>query len=136
MTFVADPENGRRVFDPETGYALVKVYRDVPNDEAWFDFFLEGTRFLVKSKVSWSDDHNKATFTVRIKQLEDSFRQRLHPHLYQPSPEELHAVAFPALREALLAHLVRTRGDPRIPRGPLTVDVNFVDPAATSPFAE
>ena len=130
MTFIADPKNGRRVFDPESGYALTKIFRDVPNEEAWFDFFLEDTTFLVKSNVSWSHDRNKCSYVIQVKQVEDSFRNspsRRKP-AYQPSPQEFRTTVLPALREAIVAQLIRVSGDPRVIREPLKVDVSFVDP--------
>ena len=129
MTFIADPKNGRRVFDPESGYALTKIFRDVPKDEAWFDFFFEDTTFLVKSNVSWSRDRNKCTYVIQVKQLEDSFRHSPSHRkpAYQPSPQEFRATLLPALRAAIVAQLMRTSGDPRIVREPLKVDVDFID---------
>ena len=128
MTFIADPKNGRRVFDPERGYALTKIFRDVPKGEAWFDFFFEGTTFQVKSSVSWSDDRNKYTYTLGVKQLEDSFRWLRREPVHQPGLEEFRATVLPALREAIVAQLIRVSGYRRIIREPLKVEVCFVDP--------
>src|SRR5690349_13062631 len=131
MTFIADPRNGRRVFDPDSGYALTKVFRDVPKNEAWFDFFFEDTTFLVKSNVSWSDDRRRCTYAIQVKQLEDSFRHSPSGRkpAYQPSPREFRATVLPAVRDAIAAQLARTSGDPRIVREPLKIDVEFIDHA-------
>jgi hypothetical protein len=131
MTFIADPRNRRSVFDPDSGYVLTKIFRYVPKDEAWFDFFFEDTTFLVKSNVSWSHDRNKYTYVIQVKQLEDSFRASLSRRkpAYQASPQEFRAIALPALRDAIVAQQIRNSGDPRIIREPLKVDVDFIDRA-------
>lgn len=129
MAFMADPNNGRMVFDPESGHALIRIFRDVPNGEAWFDLELEGCRFLVKSDMSWSEERRHVTCRFHIDQLESSFRQWLNPRSYQPTPAAFRATALPALREAVTAYLVRNSGSPRIPREPLQVDVIFIEPA-------
>jgi hypothetical protein len=127
MTFIADPENGRRVFDPVSGYALTKVFRDVPKSDAWFDFFYEGVTFLVKSNVTWSDNRNKCVYSLEVSQIENSVRQ-------SPSrrklgrvieSQEFRSSVLPALRDAIVSQAIRTRGDPRIVRDPLEVVVDF-----------
>ncbi len=132
ITFIADPKNGRRVFDPESGYALTRIYRDVPKGEEWFDFLFEGTTFEVKASFSWSDDGSKGTYVLQVKQLGDSFRHspsRREP-AHKPSPQEFRATVLPTLRDALVAQHRRTSGDPRIVGERMrVVDVDFIDHA-------
>ena len=71
MTFIADPKNVHRVFAPESGFDLTRVFRDVPKDGAWFRFLFEGTTFIVKLNVSWSNNGSKATYLLHVKQLAD-----------------------------------------------------------------
>jgi hypothetical protein len=71
MTFIADPKNVHRVFAPESGFDLTRVFRDVPKDGAWFRFLFEGTTFIVKLNVSWSNNGSKATYLLQVKQLAD-----------------------------------------------------------------
>jgi len=43
----------------------------VPKDGAWFRFLFEGTTFIVKLNVSWSNNGSKATYLLQVKQLAD-----------------------------------------------------------------
>jgi hypothetical protein len=132
VPFIPDQKNGRRVFDPETGYALTKVFRDVPIGEAWFDFLFEEIALTVKSKFSWSDGGKKCTYVVQVQQLEAMlpYAPSSRRPAYRPSPQELRAALLPVLRDAIVAQHVRIVSNPLMPRKTIDVDVEFVDRTA------
>lgn len=133
LTFISDPESRRRVFDPESGYELKAIFRDVPKDEFWFDFCFEDITFMVKSKLSWSEDRMRCTFTFNVAQLYHRYRysalrRRRGETMYLA---DFRAHALPHLRDAVVAFVARTaRGNPRVSGEPLKAEVEFADPAS------
>jgi hypothetical protein len=132
MEFIADPKNLRRVFAPGTAYALVSISRDVPTDQVWFDFYIDDTRFEVRSRFAWSNGGKNCTCAMQVQELETRLQYAWSPHgpAYRPSPAEFRTVLLPALRDAIVAWHLRRSGDPRIPKDPSTFVVEFIDQAA------
>ncbi|WP_315799392.1 hypothetical protein [Bradyrhizobium sp. SZCCHNR1002] len=131
MAFISDPENRRRVFDPESGFELTGIFRDVPKDEFWFDFSSEHIAFMAKSKLSWSADRMQCMFTFNVAQLYHSYRCNPLRKLGREtmSASDFCATILQKLHEAVVAFVTRASGDPRIIGERLKAEVEFVDHA-------
>ena len=112
MAFVKDPHNVFGAIDPDRGYALVRIFRDVPQDKAWFEFVFEGVHFQARAKYSVSREEQKFTYVFDVSQLESFFRCGTSHRTarYNPTREEFRAVVLPALRDAVVAHVTRRPG--------------------------
>src|SRR5215475_2267819 len=123
MAFVKDPHNVFGAVDPDRGYSLVRIFRDVPQDEAWFERVFEGVHFQARAKYSVSREEQKFTYIFDVSQLENSFRYGTSHRTarYDPSPEEFRAVALPALQDAVAAQVTRRPGRDSI------VEIRFVE---------
>ncbi|MGJ4962830.1 hypothetical protein [Bradyrhizobium sp. HKCCYLRH3061] len=131
LAFIPDPENRRKVFDPDSGYELRGIFGSVPKNEFWFDFCFDDITFMVKSKLSWSTDRLRLTFTFNVAQLYHSYRYSPRRGRGQETMclADFRAQALPHLRNAVVAFATRARGDPRLPGERLKAEVEFADPA-------
>ena len=114
MTFLADPKSKTTVYDPEKGWKLSRFIRDVPKDERWYRFDLEGVNFLVKSRFFSLEEEKSFKMLLDFSEIWSNFNSTLlfKSPKYSPTIEEFKEVVIPALTEALIclhSRLIRPR---------------------------
>ncbi|MGO9543277.1 MAG: hypothetical protein ACLPPF_00565 [Rhodomicrobium sp.] len=114
MGFEPSPNRGRRVVDPDTGFWLQVIPRDVAHTQAFFDFCVEKACFPLLFDFH-AEAHKGVHYYLDAKRLWNSYitTRNLYGEAQTGSWERFQKELVPLIKEALIASvLMRSGGSP------------------------
>jgi hypothetical protein len=126
MSFVSDPNNHNRAFDPENDWELTKYTRDVPMGESQYYFRIAGVNFRVITKRTICEDEKSFRFDADVGALETSFRSSKPTAIIFDDEHRFFCdVVLPALSDAIICLETRRLITPGLAQQGGAVAVSF-----------
>ncbi len=112
MGFEPAPDNGRRVVDPDTGFWLEMIPRDVPPAQRLFDFCVGKAPFALLFEYRAGEEDKTFYFSIDGKRLRNSYvtTQNLYGEAPAGSWERFQAMIKDAVKAYVLRIVPRSLG--------------------------